>query len=57
VVVVVTMPLWLLAGWLGGALGLPPSFAFLFDLVALAAFLWAIIVLLRVWRATREDKD
>ncbi|MEM6275782.1 MAG: DUF5337 family protein [Pseudomonadota bacterium] len=46
--------IWLLAQVLGPKLGLPGEYAILFDLAALAAFLWAIIVAFRLWR-TRGD--
>ena len=37
VVIAATMVLWLVAQWLGGQLGWPVRFVFLFDLAALAA--------------------
>ncbi|PRX32698.1 hypothetical protein SAMN05216257_10679 [Meinhardsimonia xiamenensis] len=55
-VIAVTAVLWLAAQWLGGKLGLPPRYAFLFDFAALAAFLWALIVGWRLWRQSRDDK-
>lgn len=54
IVIFVTMAVWIAAQWLGGQLGWPVRFAFLFDLAAGAAFLWALIVLFRVWRR-RQD--
>jgi len=45
------MLLWMASQWIGGQIGLAARFAFLFDLAALAAFAWALIVLIRVWRA------
>ncbi|RMH52576.1 MAG: hypothetical protein D6686_02245 [Alphaproteobacteria bacterium] len=53
VVIFLTFPAWMLASWLGGKAGLEPRFAFLFDFAALGAFLWAMIVLWRAWRAMR----
>lgn len=50
-VVLVAFTLWMAGSWIGGALGLPVRFAFLLDLAALAAFVWALVVLYRVWRA------
>jgi hypothetical protein len=50
VVIAVTMVLWLGLQWLGGQLGWDPSYAFLFDLAALAAFIWALVVTWRIWR-------
>jgi Family of unknown function (DUF5337) len=42
--------LWIGAQWLGPSLGLPGQYAILFDLMALAAFAWAMVVTFRVWR-------
>ena len=54
IVIIVTFPLWLLASWIGGQLGLPPRYAFLADFAALAAFAFALIILWRVWRERNE---
>ena len=43
--------------WLGGQLGLPVRYAFLFDLVAMAGFVFAMITLFRVWRARQQDGE
>jgi hypothetical protein len=42
--------LWLLANALGGYFGLPARFAILFDLMAIAAFFWALVVTYQIWR-------
>lgn len=52
-VIAVAMVAWMAAQWLGGTLGWQARFVFLFDLAALAAFTWAIVVTWRVWRAGR----
>jgi len=49
-VIIFTMIGWMGATALGGALGLPTRFAFLFDLAALAAFAWSLFVMFQVWR-------
>lgn len=49
-VIAATMLLWMGAQWLGGRLGLDPSYAFLFDLAALAALFWSLVVIARMWR-------
>ena len=54
IVILATVLLWLFATWLGGQLGWPTRLAFLFDFAALAAFLWSVIVLIRVWRLGGE---
>lgn len=51
-----TMILWMGASFLGGRLGLPPRFAFLVDLAAIAALVWALIVTYWVWKARRADR-
>jgi len=55
IVMAATMILWMGASFLGGRLGLPPRFAFLFDLAAIAALVWALLVTYWVWKARRED--
>lgn len=51
IVIFATMLIWIGAQVIGGQLGWPTRFAFLFDLMAGAAFIWALVVLFRVWRA------
>ncbi|WP_394196282.1 DUF5337 domain-containing protein [Litoreibacter albidus] len=51
IVIFATMLIWVGAQVIGGQLGLAPKYAFLFDMLAGAAFIWALVVLLRVWRA------
>ncbi|SMX34106.1 DUF5337 domain-containing protein [Actibacterium lipolyticum] len=50
-----TMILWVGAQWLGGQLGLPTRFAFLFDLAAMAALFWALVVTYQIWRRRRDN--
>jgi hypothetical protein len=50
-----TMVLWMGASFLGGRFGLPVRFAFLIDLAAIAALVWALFVTYWVWKARRED--
>ena len=56
IVMAATMVLWMGASFLGGQLGLPPRFAFLFDLAAIAALVWALFVTYWVWKARRADR-
>ncbi|GAB4383610.1 DUF5337 domain-containing protein [Albidovulum sp.] len=56
VVIAATMVLWLGAQWLGGRAGLESRFAFLFDLAALAAFVWALAVTWRIWRRQKRPE-
>ena len=57
VVIAATMVLWMGAQVLGARLGLPTRFAFLFDLAAIAALVWALIVTYQVWQARRVERD
>ena len=50
-----TTLLWLGAQWLGGRIGLDARYVFLFDLAALAGFIWALVVTYQIWRKRRED--
>ncbi|HOZ34715.1 MAG TPA: DUF5337 domain-containing protein [Tabrizicola sp.] len=52
-VLVGTMVLWLGAQWLGGRFGWETRYVFLFDLAALAGFLWALVVTYQIWRGRR----
>lgn len=54
IVLVATMILWMGAQWLGGQLGWETRFVFLFDFVALAAFLWAMVVTYQIWRGRQS---
>ncbi len=49
------MVLWMFASWAGGFYGWQARYAFLFDFLALAAFVWALIVSYRLWRARRDQ--
>lgn len=50
VVIAGTMLLWMGAQWLGGKMGWEIRYVFLFDLAALAAFIWALVVTYQIWR-------
>jgi hypothetical protein len=51
------MIVWMGASFIGGSIGLEARFAFLFDLAALAAFLWALITLFNAWRLRQTEKE
>ena len=53
IVLAVTMVLWMGAQLVGGQLGLETRYAFLFDLLAIAAFVWALVVTYQIWRGRR----
>jgi hypothetical protein len=54
VVLAGTMALWLGAQWLGGRMGWDTRYVFLFDLMAIAAFVWAMVVTYQIWRGRQE---
>ena len=53
IVLAVTIVLWMGAQWVGGQLGLEARYVFLFDLAAIAAFVWALVVTYQIWRGRR----
>jgi len=58
IVMAAAMLLWMGGQYLGGQLGWPVRFVFLFDLAAMAALVWALFVTYQVWKARRQnDKD
>ena len=54
IVLALTMVFWVGGQWIGGQMGWPPRFALLFDLAALAAFIWALAVTYQIWRKRRS---
>ena len=56
-VIAVTMILWLAAQWIGPAMGLPGRYVFLFDFAALAALIWAMVVIYQMWQARRASHE
>jgi hypothetical protein len=54
IVMAATMILWVAGQYIGGQLGWPVRFAFLLDLAAIAALVWAMIVTYLVWKARRR---
>ncbi len=54
IVIAATMVLWMAGQWLGGQFGWETRFVFLFDLAALAAFIWSLVVTYRIWRRRQE---
>ena len=55
IVLVATMVIWMGAQFVGGQMGWPARFVFLFDFAALAAFIWALIVTTRIWQRRRKQ--
>lgn len=56
IVIAVAMSGWMLINILGGELNISPRYAFLADLAAMAAFVWAMIVLFGVWRKRQKGE-
>ena len=56
VVIAAAMLIWMAAHWLGGQLGWPVRFVFLFDLAAIAALIWALVVTYQIWRMRRDNQ-
>ncbi len=54
-VIAATGILWMVANAIGPEIGLDPSYAILFDLAALAAFFWALVVAWRLWRVRNPE--
>jgi hypothetical protein len=53
-VIAATMVLWVGAQYVGGEMGWPPKYVLLFDLAALAGFIWALVVTYQIWRKRRN---
>jgi hypothetical protein len=51
-----TMLLWMGAQVLGGVLGWPARYAFLFDFAALAGLFWALAVTYQIWQDRRSAR-
>ena len=56
-VIAISMVIWILAQSLGPYLGLPGRYAILIDLLALVAFLWALISGMLMWRSRRTKRN
>lgn len=56
IVIAATAVLWILATLLGGQLGLTQRVRALFDLMALAGFVWAIWMIFQIWRLRQSDR-
>lgn len=56
-VIIVTSVLWVGFQWLGPQLGLAGEYAFLIDLAAMAAFIWALLNGLALWRERRAERE
>ncbi|MGB7262836.1 MAG: DUF5337 family protein [Albidovulum sp.] len=54
--IAITMVLWIGAQWLGRREGWDASYAFIFDLAALAAFFWALVVTWRIWQRQKRPE-
>jgi len=55
VVIAATMVLWIGAQFVGKKYGLAGRYSVLFDLIALAAFFWSLVLVYQIWRLRREQ--
>lgn len=46
---------WVAATWIGGLLALPAGIALALDLACLGALGWALVSLIGIWRARRDE--
>lgn len=53
IVMAATMVLWVGVQFVGAEMGWPVEFTLLFDLAALAGFIWALAVTYQIWRKRR----
>ena len=56
-VIAISTVIWILAQSFGSYLGLPGRYAILIDLLALVAFLWALISGMLMWRSRRTKRN
>jgi hypothetical protein len=54
-VVIAAFLAWMAANWIGGMIGLPVALALLFDLLCFVALGWALVTLIGIWRARRQE--
>ena len=50
-----TAVLWVIATFVGGQMGLSNRMLALFDLMALAGFIWALWMIFQIWRARQDN--
>jgi type VI protein secretion system component VasK len=50
-----TMLVWMLLQLIGAEYNWPPKYALLVDLFALAGFIWALAMVVKIWRARRSQ--
>ena len=53
-VIAAAMMCWIGVNWLGSKLEWAQSTRILFDLAAIAAFVWALVVAVQIWRKRRD---
>jgi len=51
-----TAVVWVLGSFAGGQLGVSNRMLALFDLVALAGFVWALWMIYQIWRARQDNQ-
>jgi uncharacterized protein DUF5337 len=56
IVIAGSMVLWVAANFAGPALGLAGRYALLFDLIALAALIYAMVNIYQIWRLRQSNQ-
>ncbi|MDR9394193.1 DUF5337 domain-containing protein [Roseovarius sp. SYSU LYC5161] len=56
IVIAGTGVFWILATLIGGELELSNRIRALFDMLALAGFIWALVLTYQIWRARRDNQ-
>ena len=56
IVIAGAMIFWIVAQWIGSRLEIDIWFQVLIDLIALAAFAWAMVVTFQIWRKRQNNK-
>ena len=57
IVIAVTMVAWIGLNFAGRHFGWPLRLAFLFDLAAIAALVWSLVVTVWIWRGRKRDES
>ncbi len=57
IVIAATGLIWVIATWAGVQYGWANRTRALFDLMALAGFAFALVMVFRLWRARRQDEE
>lgn len=56
IVIAGAMLFWIVAQWIGSKLGIDVRYQVLIDLITLAAFAWALVVTILIWRKRQNNE-